>query len=317
VLTANLPGSAFVFALNAGVWSQEAELTGGSLAYDGFGAAVNLDGTRLIVGAPQEGGDGRAHVFERSGTTWTLDGVLAPTGGAAGDAFGAAVDLSADRAVVGSPFDDLDGVDSGSAHLFVRNATQWYELTEFAAAETAAGDRFGSALALGSTSVAIGAPFRADLGPETGATYTFGLATPRIYCTSQTNSKGCTPSITFNGFPSASSAVPFVLSASQLMNKKSSSYFYGLTGTQALPFLGGTLCVKPPVHRTQHASTGGSPTGSDCTGTFTFDFSARVASGVDPSLVPGVKVGGQFWTRDAGVPSGSNLTNAVEFDWLP
>lgn len=43
------------------------------------------------------------------------------------------------------------------------------------------------------------------------------------------------------------------------------------------------------------------------------DFNARIQSGVDPTLLPGVQVNGQFWTRDSGTSSGTGLTDAIEF----
>jgi len=37
-------------------------------------------------------------------------------------------------------------------------------------------------------------------------------------------------------------------------------------------------------------NSGGSTSGADCTGTYSFDFNAHIASAVDPSLVAGAEV---------------------------
>jgi hypothetical protein len=41
------------------------------------------------------------------------------------------------------------------------------------------------------------------------------------------------------------------------------------------------------------------------------DLSARIASGVDPALVPGQQVWLQGWFRDPGAASGTGLSDAL------
>ena len=59
--------------------------------------------------------------------------------------------------------------------------------------------------------------------------------------------------------------------------------------------------------------TGGSPSGTDCTGDFTFDFTPRIRSGIDPTLVAGAEVDCQYWSRDGQSASGTGLSNALRF----
>jgi len=82
---------------------------------------------------------------------------------------------------------------------------------------------------------------------------------------------------------------------------KNGLFFYGFSRA-ALPFFGGLLCTQPPNRRTaiQHAGTTGTP----CSGAFAFDFQAHLQTGVDPLLVPGELVYGQYWFRDPADPSG-------------
>jgi len=137
---------------------------------------------------------------------------------------------------------------------------------------------------------------------------------PWTYCTAKTNSLGCVPQIGFSGVPSASAGAGFQITASMLHNNTNGLLFYGKNGGTAVPFLGGTMCVAGPLRRTPLLNSGGAP-GANCTGHFTFDFNAWIAAGSDPSLVPGVRVNAQFYTRDAGFPAPNNigLTDAIQF----
>ncbi|MCY3003577.1 MAG: hypothetical protein NTV21_17415, partial [Planctomycetota bacterium] len=95
--------------------------------------------------------------------------------------------------------------------------------------------------------------------------------------------------------------------------QKSGLLFYGYT-QQAAPFLGGTLCVGSPVRRTPTQASGGSTIGTNCTGTYSFDFNAYIATGVDPLIqILGQAVFTQWWSRDPLDPFLTGLTNAVQF----
>lgn len=92
---------------------------------DDFGAAVAVDGERLVVGAPGQGPPGmpvgRAQVFRRVPgavpETWEPATELAPGDGLGGDAFGAAVSLVGPRVLVGGPGIDAVGDASGGGYL--------------------------------------------------------------------------------------------------------------------------------------------------------------------------------------------------------
>ena len=90
---------------------------------------------------------------------------------------------------------------------------------------------------------------------------------------------------------------------------------YSTAGPNAAPFFGGTLCVLPPVKRTPGQNSGGSIAGVDCSGTFSIDFNAWIASGVNPALIAGCTVWAQYWSRDPGFPApfNSSLTDAQTF----
>jgi hypothetical protein len=140
-----------------------------------------------------------------------------------------------------------------------------------------------------------------------------GGAPPVVYCTAKLNSQLCVPSIAASGFASVSSSAPFIISATNILNQKTGLLFYGYQANAA-PFQGGTLCVHAPIKRTATMNSGGSPTGSDCTGAFSFDFNAFMHAGGDPLLaVVGQQVNAQYWSRDPQDPFTTNTTNAVQF----
>lgn len=132
------------------------------------------------------------------------------------------------------------------------------------------------------------------------------------YCTAKVNSQGCTPSVSASANPSFSGGPgSCVVTASNVINNQYGIFFYGLTPA-AIPFQGGTLCITGGVVRTPIQNAGGHPPPADCSGTYTYDLGARIASGADPRLVRGATIVGQFWSRDpasASYPSG--LTNAI------
>jgi hypothetical protein len=130
------------------------------------------------------------------------------------------------------------------------------------------------------------------------------------YCTAKVSSTLCLPAISGVGTPSASSGPSFSVDATQIMSAKNGVLFYGLQ-PHAAPYQGGVLCVKSPVRRTPSQNSGGA---TSCGGVYSYDFNARIQSGLDPALVSGVRVHCQYWYRDPGDPFTTGLSDALEFD---
>jgi hypothetical protein len=156
--------------------AQSVRLTAGlGAAEDRFGDAVAISGNTAIVGAPGNNlggndGQGSAHVFKRSGTTWTLEQRLELDDGAAGDSFGAAVDISGGTAIVGAPHRDVDGnADSGAAYVFTRSNDVWTLQGTLTADDGGPGDRFGYSVSVDGSTAIVGAPTGWADGPAGGA----------------------------------------------------------------------------------------------------------------------------------------------------
>ncbi len=123
-------GSAYLFERDqggAGNWGQVKKITASDLAEnDYFGSAVALSGDMALVGSydADYGGSsdvGSAYIFERDqggADNWGETAKLTPSDPNGGDRFGKAVALSGETALVGSRWDDDNGVNSGSAYVF-------------------------------------------------------------------------------------------------------------------------------------------------------------------------------------------------------
>jgi hypothetical protein len=172
-------GAAYVFVRSGSVWTQQQKLTApDGAAWDAFGCAVAIDGTTALIAADshlfiigQHTGFGAAYVFTRSGSTWSLQQMLTATD-FSGAHFGDTVALSGDTALVGRSYDDIGANDSqGSAYVFTRSGTKWTQQQKLIAADSAAGDIFGSSVALSGNIAVIGAPWNGARGA--GAAYVF------------------------------------------------------------------------------------------------------------------------------------------------
>ncbi len=129
------------------------------------------------------------------------------------------------------------------------------------------------------------------------------------YCTGKTNSLGCVPAISAVGSPSKS-AGNLTVSCTQVINQKNGLLFFGFAPLNA-PFQGGTLCVASPTIRTASQNSGGSTSGSNCSGSYSFTFSTAQMNlfGLDP----GETVYCQYWMRDPQSASTTGLSNAAQF----
>lgn len=99
---------------------------------------------------------------------------LLPSDGAANDDLGYAVAIDGDTAVIGAPGDANAGFDSGSAYVFVRDASGvWHEQGLLIAHDATSADRFGSSVAISGDTVIIGSSEDDDAGTWTGSAYIF------------------------------------------------------------------------------------------------------------------------------------------------
>jgi hypothetical protein len=140
-------GAAYAFTRNGATWTQQAYLKASNTgASDGFGRAIALEGSALIVGAPGEdsaatgmdgnqadntaASSGAAYAFSRVNGSWSQYAYLKASNAGAGDEFGKALAMSNGIVVVGAARESsnamgLQGLQgnnsalwSGAAYLF-------------------------------------------------------------------------------------------------------------------------------------------------------------------------------------------------------
>lgn len=157
-------GSAYFFRrrFDDGEWIEEAKVSasdGGPNAL--FGSSLSLSGDRALIGAPYHPFDSdpssaSAYVFRFSaspdGNQWHEQQKLS---GHDGNAFGAAVSMSDDMAVVGAPGHSLYSASDGAAYLFRRDGDLWSHL---ATVNGEPGESLGSSVSLFGSMALIGAP---------------------------------------------------------------------------------------------------------------------------------------------------------------
>ena len=184
----------YVFARNAGVWSQQAYVkpsgVGVTQVGDNFGISVAISGDTIVVGADGEDSSttgidstpnesaaiaGAAYVFTRSAGVWSQQAYLKPAvvgTTQVSDEFGWSVAVDGDVVVVGAYGEgsSTTGINSspnelapgaGAAYVFRRNAAVWSQeayLKPAAVGTTQANDHFGYSVSVSGDTVVVGAP---------------------------------------------------------------------------------------------------------------------------------------------------------------
>ncbi|GAB5443567.1 MAG: hypothetical protein Fues2KO_39160 [Fuerstiella sp.] len=119
-------GSAYIFQLNSGQWSQQSKITASDgVANDSFGSSLTVAGSTVVVGAfaNDDAGtnSGSAYVFELGTNGWMETTKLIPADGAAFDQFGQAISSTTSTIVVGSGRNDTAGYNAGTVYVYERN----------------------------------------------------------------------------------------------------------------------------------------------------------------------------------------------------
>lgn len=153
-------GAVYIFQRNGTSWEQQARLIAGEGAFeDQFGAAVAAKGNRLVVGATGVNQNrGAAYIYHQTGGDWLFINRVEASDGLQGDAFGHAVDIDGDYAVIGAHTADEAGfADAGAAYAFVFNGSQWVEQQRFASVNPIAEGAMGQSVAVSGAHAIIGA----------------------------------------------------------------------------------------------------------------------------------------------------------------
>ena len=109
-------------------------------------------------------------------SSWTEAGRLTASDADSDDNFGFSVALDGDRLLVGAPSRDATAEDDGAVYAFARSDGDWSERERLTAPTPAAGDHFGTAVALDGDDAVVGAPGRDGDRRDQGAAFAFAYA---------------------------------------------------------------------------------------------------------------------------------------------
>jgi hypothetical protein len=164
----NNSGSVYIYTLANGAWIETQKLTASDGASeDLFGylnVALSGDGSTAIVSARRDDDNGNesgsVYIYSLLNGAWSETAKLIASDGHEGDYFGEGVSLSSDglTAIVGAPFNDDQGSDSGSAYIFRFDGTDWNEEVKLTASDGLGNEYFGLTVSVSGdgTSAVIG-----------------------------------------------------------------------------------------------------------------------------------------------------------------
>jgi hypothetical protein len=179
-------GAAYIFQRDQGGtnnWGEVKKLTASDATLGGwFGLDVAVSADTVVVGAIGDaaGGTdaGAAYIFQRDqgGTNnWGEVKKLTASNAGAFDYFGV-VAVSGDNAVVGAPYEDTGGTNTGAVYVFRRDQggmNNWGQVKKLSASDAQADDRFGWSVGLSGTTAVLGAAYEDAGGANAGAAYVF------------------------------------------------------------------------------------------------------------------------------------------------
>ena len=161
-------GAVYVFSGSGDTWTEGGRLTAGD-AGNAFGASLFVQSGRLLVGAPLADSTGAVYAFRMDGGGWQQEGTLSIRRLVADDAFGTAVSMDGDQAMVSAPGrNEAEG--AVFAFLLDPGSGEWSPAGQLLPFDGFQQDGFGSTVALGGSEVWIGSP---RAGGRRGAAYVF------------------------------------------------------------------------------------------------------------------------------------------------
>ena len=176
-------GAVYVYRYDGGSWTEEAKLTASDATEsDFFGDAVSISGNLVVVGAwgnddacPEDPScnSGSAYVYRYDGGSWVEEVKLTAYDAAADDRFGGSVSVSGNVAVIGAPYGDDAGSDSGSAYVYRYDGGCWVEDDKLTASDAVWGDGFGNSVSVSGDLAVVGASHD-DVGDiNSGSAYVY------------------------------------------------------------------------------------------------------------------------------------------------
>ena len=181
----SISGAAYIFTRSGSTWTQQQRLLAPSPQNNGyFGTTIALSGDSVIVG---EFGDnslqGAAHIFTRSGSTWSHQQEITASGGTnpGNRRFSINLDIDGDTAVVGAYYENFGfspvNTEAGAVYIFTRSGSTWTQQQRIGYESIESNKSFayfGQSISLEGEVVAIGSPFRStEPSPQYGGVHIY------------------------------------------------------------------------------------------------------------------------------------------------
>ena len=160
--TISSAGSAYVFRYNGSSWVQEQKLVPDDRAFgDDFGAAVDIKGDTIIVGAYLKNlysgetlfatAGGAAYIYTFNGSAWSQNQRIIARDAKSQERFGSAVEISDKTLFISAYTANIDHgegnmTDAGAVYIFDHSESLWRESQKLTAFDADPYDQFGRSL---------------------------------------------------------------------------------------------------------------------------------------------------------------------------
>jgi predicted secreted protein len=190
-------GSVYVYDLDG---TNEVNITASDKAEgDQFGISVAVGCNKIVVGSwlsdvSGNTNQGAAYIYDLDGSNEIK---VTASNGASNDNFGRSVAIGDNKIVIGAPYDDNNGTNSGSAYIYDLDGSNEVQIT---ASDGAASDFFGHSVAIGSSIIVVGS-YGKNIGTQfnQGSVYLFDLEGNQTGIITASNPQGTLSEISGGG----------------------------------------------------------------------------------------------------------------------
>ncbi len=169
-------GSVFIYTNSGGSWTFAQKVSGNGAVFEEFGAAVALQGTRLVVGAPTNRagylGAGKLYVYEGSAGSFTRVAALDAGPGSNDNAeFASSVGLHGNYIVAGAPRASGRKGNTGAAYVYAHNNGTWAYSKKLQSSDGESDDEFGKSVSIYNDDIVVGSRRESATISRKGAAY--------------------------------------------------------------------------------------------------------------------------------------------------
>jgi len=172
-------GAVYVFTGSGSTWTQQAKLLDPNPSTnDWFGSTgIAIDGNTIAIGSQYSDdtaqNSGTAHIFTRSGSSWSYRTQLEASDAAANDKFGSSIAIDGSTLLVSAYTEGGSGTSRGAVYVFTGSGSSWSQQAKLTASDAQDHDYFGYGLDLDGDTAVIGAFGEDPLLSNTGSAYVF------------------------------------------------------------------------------------------------------------------------------------------------